>query len=221
MNTLAHLRVIESDSGEVWDNLLVTVQFQVLVNGCANCGFDGVLKLSDDHWDESALEKWDEDGSDLGNQSSRKGNIDIIWVDINIDLANGNHWSKLGGWGSRLSRHIELSIKVEFLDGYCGLSVDGDDVFEGEVSVQLSLDSIGKKLETIVLRIEVNVDVFGIWLGNLNFDVLELSSVEINLWNLKIFDILKDVWGDNVLSSADSFLVERTTKAWSVCGRHS
>ena len=213
-----HLGVVESDSSEVWNNLLGTVQLQVLVDGGANSGFDGILKLSDNQWDEGALEEWDEDGSNLSDQSSGKFDIDVIWVNVNVDFTNSDHWSKLGGWGSWLSGGIELSIKVEFLDVDGSLTADRDKVLEGKVSVQFGLNAVGNKLEPILLIVKVNVDVAGIWLRNLNLDVLQFATIKINLWDLEIFDVLEDIWGEDVLCSAKSVLGDRGTKAWSLCG---
>lgn len=221
LDTLAHLGVVEGDTSEVWNNLLVSVQLQVLVDGSGNSGFDGVLKLSDNQWDKGALEEWDEDGSNLSDQSSGECDIDIIWVNINVNFTNCDHWSKLGGWGSRLGSHIELSIKVEFLNDNSSLTADLDKILKGKVSGQGSLNVVGNKLESILRRIKINVDVLGSWLRNFDIDVLQFSTVEINLWEFEILDILEDIWGEDVLSSANSVLADRSSKAWSISGRHS
>jgi len=64
------LSIVESDSSKIWDLLLGTVKLEVLVNG----GVDGIgscgLNLCDDLRNDGALDEWDEDTSNLGDEGS-------------------------------------------------------------------------------------------------------------------------------------------------------
>lgn len=79
--TFTILSVVSGDSGKIWDGFLVSVDDEVLVDGGVNDGGDLSLNLLDNEWDNGGFEKWDEDGSDLGDEGSGKGDIEIIWVD--------------------------------------------------------------------------------------------------------------------------------------------
>ena len=78
LGTGSVLSVVSSDSSKIWDGLLVSVDDEVLVDSGINNGNNLSLNLLDYKWDNGGLEEWDEYGSNLGNEGSRKGDIEII-----------------------------------------------------------------------------------------------------------------------------------------------
>jgi len=82
--TFTVLSVVSGDSSKIWDGLFASVDDEVLVDGGVNDGNNLSLNLFDNKWDNGGFEHWDEDGSNLGNEGSGKGDIEIIGVDVNI-----------------------------------------------------------------------------------------------------------------------------------------
>ena len=108
--------VVSGDSSKIWDSFLISIDDEVLVDGGVNDGDDLSLNLLDNEWDNGGFEKWDEDGSNLGDKGSRKSDIEIIWVDGDIRFLNLKFWSHLGGWGSSLFRNINFHIDTHLFD---------------------------------------------------------------------------------------------------------
>jgi hypothetical protein len=147
--TLTVLSVVSGDSSKIWDGLLVSVDDEVLVDGGVNDGNDLSLNLFDNKWNNGGLEEWDEDGGNLGNEGSGKGDIEIIGVDVNIRFLNLKLWGHLGGWSSWLFGNINFHIDSHLVDFNISRSGNGDPVGVGEISGQVSGNSIGKELSSV------------------------------------------------------------------------
>lgn len=208
--------VVSGDSSKIWDSFLISIDDEVLVDGGINDSDDLSLNLFDNEWDNGGFEKWDEDGSDLGNEGSGKSDIEIIWVDGDIRFLNLKFWSHLGGWCSSLLRNINFHIDSHLFDVNFSRSSDGDPVGVGEISSQNSSDLVSFELSSVVSVIGVEGDSTNWWLWKSNSDVLEVTSIEINFWDLDVLDDVEDVWNSNILSIIDTFSRDGYTDTWSV-----
>jgi len=97
------------------------------------------LKVINNHWDESLFEEWDENRSNLGYEGSRQLNIDIIWVDSNIDLGNLELWSKFGRWGTSLGAEANSDVEVKLFDIDVSGTCDCDTILVRKVTGKVSL----------------------------------------------------------------------------------
>lgn len=62
------------------------------------------------------------------------------------------------------------------------------------------------ELSTIVGLIKLDGNVVNSWHWNLNFDVLQIASVKIDLWNREVLQDSKDVRHDDILGIIGAFL---------------
>jgi hypothetical protein len=143
------LRVVSGDTGKVWDGFLVTILDEVLVDGSVNDGLDLGLNSADNGWEDCRFEKWDEDGSNLGNEGSSKLNINIIWVNSDIRFLYLKFWGHFGRWGSWLFRNINFHINSHFLDVNISGTSDGNPVGIGEVSRKFGSNLVSYELSTV------------------------------------------------------------------------
>lgn len=127
-----HLSVIGGDSSELWDSDVSSIFPNVLVNGGIDTGFNSALDGLDDVWDDSALKVWDESSSNLGCESTGKGDINIIWVNVNLSFLNLKLWCHLSAL-SNLLKEIDLDIDRHLVDLDGSLSGNSDPVGIGEV----------------------------------------------------------------------------------------
>jgi hypothetical protein len=124
-----------------------------------NDGDDLSLNLFDNEWDNGGFEKWDEYGSDLGDEGSGKRDIEIIWVDGDIGFLYLKLWGHFGRWGSWLLRDINFHIDGHFLDINLSRSTNGDPVGVGEISAHYSGDTVSNELGTVVDAVSVELDI--------------------------------------------------------------
>jgi len=87
-----HLSVVSSNTTELWDGFLSSINADISIDFSINFFFDSILDSLDNGWDDGALNKWNKDGSDLGDKSTGKFNINIIWVNLNVGLLDTNLW---------------------------------------------------------------------------------------------------------------------------------
>jgi len=64
-----NLRVISGNSSEEWNNFLISIKFEIVVDCGINKGLTSGNSLIEDLWDDCALEKWDQQVSNLGNEA--------------------------------------------------------------------------------------------------------------------------------------------------------
>lgn len=100
-----------------------------MVNFSINFLFDSVCDSGDNGWENSALDEWNEDRSDLGNKPSGKFDINIIWADGDVSLLNGKFWCDFIKWKSWLGLEINFDINTKFLDVDFDLTRYCDKVF--------------------------------------------------------------------------------------------
>jgi len=82
------LSVVNSDTTKVWNFFLATIDLQVLVNLSIDGGHDCLLNLSDQSWDHIALENWDQNVGNLGHKSTSKCNVNIVWINMNVEFGS-------------------------------------------------------------------------------------------------------------------------------------
>jgi len=166
--------VVEGDSSEVWDGNRVSVLLEVWVDGGVEGLLDSVLNSGDDSWDDGVLDEWHENGGNFSDGSSGKLDIDVVWVDIDVGLEDVELWGQLVviSW---LSGSLDVEVDSNLPDVDFGLTMDGEDVGEGEVGSDGSGGFVNLELETVVLSIEAGPDVAEAWLWELDLDVSELS----------------------------------------------
>lgn len=86
--TLAHLSIIEGNTGEVWDDSLGSVLLEILIDGGVDKGSNGGLSGRDNLGKNSALQERDQDVGNLGDGSTGKFDVNIIRVDVDIEGSN-------------------------------------------------------------------------------------------------------------------------------------
>ena len=131
---------------------------------------------------------------------------------------NLEFWSKFSGWGSSLFGNIDFKIDAHLVDFNISRSSDGDPVGVGEISGQVSGNTCSNEFGSVGGVVSVELDVTDWWLWKSDSDVLEESSIEINLWDLDVFDDVEDVWDSNVLGVVDSFLGDGDGDTWTGSG---
>lgn len=212
------MSVVSGDSSKIWDSLLISVDDEVLVDSGVNDGNDLSLNLFDNKWNNGGFEEWDEDGGNLGNEGSGKGDIEIIGVDGNIRFLNLKLWGHLSGWSSCLFGNIDFHIECHLVDFNISMSANGDPVGVGEISGQVSGNSISKELSSVGDGVGVEGDVTDWWLWKSNSDVLEVTSIEVDLWDLDVLDDVEDVWDSNVLGIVKTFFGDGYGDTWASGG---
>jgi len=89
------LRVISSNISELWDGDLSTILVDVSVDVSVNGANESLLDDLDDIRDDGALQVWDESSGDLGGESTGKGDIDVVWVNLDGRLLDLEKWCLL------------------------------------------------------------------------------------------------------------------------------
>jgi len=171
--------------------------------------------LLDNLWDNGGFEQWDEDGSNLGNEGSGKGDIEIIWVDCNGRFLNLKFWCILA-LSALLFRNINFHIDAHLVDFNINVSSDSDPVGVREITGHVSCNSISNELGSVGGVVDVEGDVADWWLWKSNSDVLKETSIESNLWDIDVLDDVEDVWDSNVFGVVDTFLGDRYGDTWTV-----
>lgn len=204
----SNLSVISGNASEEWDDFLISIDFEVVIDGGINKGLASGNSLVEDLWDDCALEKRDQQVGDLGDEAwAWKGDVNVLWVEVDSKFSTLNTWGKFTWWGSGLSTNVDISINSEFLDVDMNLTVDGEEeVFVMEITISGSDDLRGFKVGTVVNGIECNIDIVNIGLWNLDDKVLKITSIKIDLWDWNVLEGFKDIWGDDVLGFAHTIL---------------
>jgi len=128
------LRVVEGDTSEVWDSDSCSILDKVWVDGASHEILDSRLDGTDNGWDKRALNKWYQDTGDLSNSSSGKFNVNIIWVDVDIELLDVKLWCLFTIVDRVLLGEFNLGINSEVLDVNDGSSAHlQEKVLESEV----------------------------------------------------------------------------------------
>ena len=89
-----HLSVVSNYTTELWEFFLGSINGEVLVNSSFNGSLDLSFNSLDKCWDKTVLNEWNENGSNLGNESTGKFNINISWVDSDVSLLDSKLWSE-------------------------------------------------------------------------------------------------------------------------------
>ena len=80
-------------------------------------------------------------------------------------------------------RNIDFHIDAHLFDFNVSRSGNGDPVGVGEISGQVSGDTISKELGSVVGVVGIEGDVADWWLWKSNSDVLKVTSIKVNLWD--------------------------------------
>ena len=84
--------IVSNNSSELWEKFLGSIYRKIVVNFSTDFILDTILNSLNKCWKNSALNKWNEYTCNLGNKSTSKFNINILWVDGNVSLLDCKFW---------------------------------------------------------------------------------------------------------------------------------
>ena len=119
---------------------------------------DSSLDLGDHSWQNLVLHDWNEDAGNLGDKASRKFDINIIWVEVDLSLGDGQVKSLLWCWDSSLFGEVHLEVDIELLDNDIDSSGYGDNLLKFEITFHSCLDSSCSEFSTIGCLQKIQID---------------------------------------------------------------
>jgi hypothetical protein len=215
----ADLGVVSSDTAKIWNLFLAAIDLEILVNLCVDGGDGSGLNLLDQLWDHGVLEKWDENVGDLGDESTSKSDVDIVWRDIDGEFVGFKLWSELVTWRGLLSACVKLDVDGSLLDLDISLTINGDEApLVVEVRGQLSLPIGNCELGTIACMLELHDHISWHWLDDFHIDVFEVASIEVDLWDADVADVLENIRNNDMETGVDTILSDGHADTWSLSG---
>jgi len=106
-----------------------------------------------------------------------------------------------------LSGDVDIDINSEILDVDMDLAIDCEEkvlVMEVTIGGSGHLDCI--EVGTVVSMVEFNIDIVKFGLRDLNDKVLEITSIEVDLWDCDVLEEFEEVWSDDILGFTDTIL---------------
>jgi len=114
------LGVVGGNPSELWDcdvsTILVDISVNINVDGLSK----GRLNSFDDVRDDGALQIWDQISSNSGGESTGKGDINIVRVDLEYGLLDLEKWGLLGSDLLLGDVYFDIEVDLGHFDG--GLS---------------------------------------------------------------------------------------------------
>lgn len=129
------MTIVNGDTGKVWNREIGAIFIKVCIDLRQQLTLDGFLNLFDDLWDQSSLNEWNENTSDFADKTSGELDVNMFWINVNIDFWNSNFGSKVFDSMSFLSANISFKINPNISHFDVSFTMDCKDKLVLEISV--------------------------------------------------------------------------------------